>query len=55
VLGGSGGAAAYAGAAKLGAVAFPDTPVALGVLAIGWGILLPALLYLARCMDPVHR
>lgn len=53
LLGGVGGAAAYAAAARLGACQFPDPHVALGVLAVGWGILLPALLYLARCLDPV--
>jgi hypothetical protein len=55
VLGAVGGAAAYAGAARLGACSFPDARVALGVLAVGWGILLPALLYLARCMDPARQ
>ncbi len=55
VLGAAGGAAAYAAAARLGACEFPDPHVALGVLAIGWGILLPALIYLAQCMDPSRR
>jgi hypothetical protein len=55
VLGAAGGAAAYAAAARLGACSFPDPPAALGVLAVGWGILLPALIYLARCMDPARR
>lgn len=55
VLGAMGGAAAYAGAARLGACSFPDARVALGVLAVGWGVLLPALIYLARCMDPARR
>jgi hypothetical protein len=54
-LGAIGGAAAYAGASRLGACEFPDPYVALGVLAIGWGILLPALIYLAQCMDPARR
>jgi hypothetical protein len=55
VLGAVGGAAAYAAAARLGACSFADPRVALGVLAVGWGILLPALIYLARCMDPARR
>lgn len=55
LLGAAGGTLAYAAAARLGACSFPDARVALGALAIGWGILLPALLYLARCMDPARR
>ncbi len=54
-LGAVGGAVSYAAAARIGACSFRDPVVALGVLAAGWGILLPALLYLAQCMDPSRR
>ncbi len=51
VLSAAGGAASYAGASRLGAVAFPEPVLALIVLAIGWGVMLPLLLYLARWLD----
>jgi hypothetical protein len=54
-LGAAGGAVAYAGAARLGACAFPDAVLALATLAAGWGVLLPLLLYLARCLDQQRR
>lgn len=55
LLGGVGGAAAYAAAARMGACQFPQPMVVMGVLAVGWGILLPALLYLARCLDAASQ
>lgn len=48
VLAAVGGAAAYAAAARFGACAFPDLPLAMLVLAAGWAVLLPALLHVAR-------
>ena len=50
-LGGLGGAAAYAGAARLGACEFPNLALAMAVLASGWGVLLTLLLRLARRWD----
>jgi hypothetical protein len=46
-----GGAASYAGAARMGAVAFPRPVIAILVLAAGWGMMLPLLLWLARRME----
>lgn len=46
-----GGAASYAGAARLGACTFPEPALTLIVLAAGWGIMLPLLLQLARRLD----
>ena len=51
VLGGIGGPASYAAAARLGACAFPDRQVALAVLAVGWAIITPLLLEAARRLD----
>lgn len=48
MLGAVVGAAAYAGAARLGACSFADAPTALAALAIGWALLLPALLKVAH-------
>jgi len=50
-LGAVGGAASYAGAARMGACAFPDAQLALLVLAVGWALALPALSQLARRLD----
>ena len=51
VFGGAGGAASYAGAARLGACTFPDTRHALVVLAVGWAVIFPLLAELARRLD----
>jgi hypothetical protein len=50
-FGAVGGAASYAGAARLGACAFPDEARALAVLAAGWGVIFPLLSELARRLD----
>ncbi len=47
-LGAAGGAAAYAAAARLGACEFPDISRGLLALALGWAVILPALVALAR-------
>jgi hypothetical protein len=47
-FGAIGGPLAYLGGAKLGALIFTHQPLALAALAIGWGILTPLLLQLAR-------
>jgi hypothetical protein len=51
VLSAAGGAASYAGAARLGAVSFPAPAVAIAILGAGWGVMLPLLLWLARWLD----
>jgi hypothetical protein len=47
-LGAVGGAASYAGAARLGACSFPDKALAMQVLAAGWAVFMPLLAELAR-------
>jgi hypothetical protein len=42
---------AYAAGARLGAFAWKDATAALGVIAVGWALLLPALLVVARRFD----
>jgi hypothetical protein len=54
-LGAAGGAASYAGAARLGACSFDDPLRAGLVLAAGWAVLLPLLLALARRLDKPAR
>jgi hypothetical protein len=50
-LGAVGGAASYAGAARLGACSFPDRLLAMQVLAAGWAVFMPLLAELARHLD----
>jgi hypothetical protein len=50
-LGAVGGAASYAGAARLGACSFPDKVLAMQVLAAGWAVFMPLLAELARHLD----
>lgn len=52
-FGALGGAAAYTAAARLGACEFPDATRALVTLALGWGVIIPALVALARYLDRV--
>jgi hypothetical protein len=42
---------AYAAGARLGAFAWQDATAALAVIALGWALLLPALLAVARRFD----
>lgn len=51
LLGAIGGPLAYFGGYKLGAVAFPDTLVAMVVLAGGWSFLMPLVLWMAQRFD----
>ncbi len=51
LLGAIGGPLAFFGGYKLGAVAFPDTLVAMVVLAGGWSFLLPLVVWMARHFD----
>lgn len=51
LLGAIGGPLAFYGGYKLGAVAFPDTFVAMVVLAGGWSFLMPLVLWMARRFD----
>lgn len=46
-----GGPLAYIAGAKLGAITLLDAPKLMVVLAIGWGLLMPALLWLAAKFD----
>jgi hypothetical protein len=50
-LGAVGGAASYAGAARLGACSFPDKVLAMQVLAAGWAVFMPLMAELARHLD----
>jgi hypothetical protein len=51
VLGAIGGPLAYYAGARLGAIVFPDLAAALVAIGIGWAVLAPALLWLARRLD----
>lgn len=51
LLGAIGGPLAYYAGARLGAIAFPDMGTALVAIGIGWAVLAPALLRLARRLD----
>ena len=51
VLGAIAGPLSFRGGAALGAVHFPNVPLALGTLALGWAVLFPALLALSRRWD----
>jgi len=51
LFGGVGGPFSYAAAARLGACSFPDRPVALAALAVGWALVTPLLVELARRLD----
>ena len=51
LLGAIGGPAAYYAGARLGAIELAATGVALGAIAVGWGILTPLLLGAARRLD----
>jgi len=53
VLGALAGPLSFRAGAALGAVSFPDTRAALAALALGWSVLLPAMLSLARRWDGV--
>lgn len=55
LLGGVGGWLSYRGAAALGACRFPDPLQAAAVLSIGWAVITPLLLGLARRLDPEVR
>ena len=51
LMGGAGGAIAYASAERLGACRFPDAGSAILVIAIGWALLAPMLIDVARRLD----
>jgi hypothetical protein len=51
LFGGVGGPFSYEAAARLGACSFPDRPLALAVLAVGWAVVTPLLVELARRLD----
>lgn len=51
LVGGLGGALSYWGAVRLGAGHFPDFALAMAVLAVGWGLITPGLIELARWLD----
>lgn len=48
LVGGLAGPLAFFAGWRLGGVSFPDPALALAVLAVGWAVLTPALVYLAR-------
>lgn len=52
VFGAVGGPLAYYGGAQLGATLTLPTPISLGVLAIGWGLMTPLLVWLAGSASP---
>jgi hypothetical protein len=51
LLGALAGPLAFYAGSRLGGVSFPDPPQALAVLALGWGVLTPLLVQLARRYD----
>lgn len=55
VFGAIGGPLAYFGGARLGALEFIDPTAALTALAVGWGLLTPLLLVIARRWDGYAR
>lgn len=55
VLGAVSGPAAYFAGHKLGGVQFPDTAMALAVLACGWALLLPLLMSISNRLDGIKR
>ena len=54
-LGAAGGPLSYLAAVRLGAGAFPDDARALLVLAVGWGVMTPALTEAARHLERRRR
>lgn len=48
LLGAIGGPLAFLAGERLGGVLFTDYPLALGALALGWALLMPAMMLLAR-------
>lgn len=55
LFGAVGGPLAYYGGAKLGALQLLDLPLALGAQALGWALLMPLLVFLARRFDGVKQ
>ena len=61
VAGLAGGPMAFYGGMKMGAVVFPDATLSLTVIALGWGVLLPLLTWIAdsiidmEWLEPVRR
>ena len=53
VLGAVAGPASFASGVQLGGARFIDAPAALATLAVAWGLLLPALVWLASRLDGV--
>jgi hypothetical protein len=51
VLGAVAGPASYIAGQKLGGIVFYNSSMALGVLAIGWAVLMPVLMALAERLD----
>lgn len=49
-LGAVGGPMSYLAAVRLGAGQFPDVPLAMAVLAVGWGVMTPMLTEAARLL-----
>jgi len=53
IFGAVGGPLAYLAGAKLGALVLLDTTWALGLQAVGWAVLMPLLLRIARRLDGI--
>lgn len=51
LFGAIGGPLAFFAGERLGAVVFPDSTLALSVLAVGWGLLFPLLMWLSERHD----
>ncbi len=51
IVGGLGGPLAFAAGERLGAVQFSDPVVSLGVVAAGWSLLMPLMVYMARYLN----
>jgi len=51
VFGAVGGPLSFWAGQRMGAASFPDTPLALAVLSVGWALLMPGLAHLACQLD----
>lgn len=54
LFGAAGGPLAYYGGMKLGAVSFPDLGIAMAALALGWAVIMPALMWLGQRFDGIN-
>lgn len=51
LVGGFGGPLAFAAGERLGAVQFSDPTVSLSIIGVGWALLMPLMVYMARYLN----